>query len=129
MANSDNVLRGGLTPKHVDIERLLDILVFADGPPQIIEPPSPLAGVYQTPAAEFQVARLELSAAATIARDGHHGADVWVVISGAIRLTWGGGQLVLRRGLPVLVPAALGQYTLSPEGGAPALAFRAGERT
>ena len=28
MANSDNVLRGGLTPKHVDINRLIEILDF-----------------------------------------------------------------------------------------------------
>src|SRR5690606_32332487 len=28
MANSDNVLRGGLTPKHVDVPELLNVLVF-----------------------------------------------------------------------------------------------------
>ena len=128
MANSDNVLRGGLTPKHVDIERLLDILVFADGPAHVIQPASP-TGVYETPAAEFQVARLELGGAMIIARDGHHGADVWVVISGGIRLAWSGGARVLRRGVPVLVPAALGPYTLASADGTPALAFRAGERT
>ena len=33
MANSDNVLRGGLTPKHVDVPELLATLSFRDGPP------------------------------------------------------------------------------------------------
>lgn len=32
MANSDNVLRGGLTPKHVDIPALLETLVPVTGP-------------------------------------------------------------------------------------------------
>jgi len=129
MANSDNVLRGGLTPKHVDIDRLLEILVFADGAAQVILPARGDRGVYETPAAEFQVERVALSGAATAQRAGNHGADVWVVISGVVRLAWGGGELLLRPGRPVLVPAALGPYTLASGDGAPALAFRASERT
>lgn len=38
MAASDNVLRGGLTPKHVDVDELLAILRFEPG-----VPPSPVA--------------------------------------------------------------------------------------
>ena len=34
MANSDNVLRGGLTPKHIDVPELLKVLDFK---PQQIE--------------------------------------------------------------------------------------------
>lgn len=126
MANSDNVLRGGLTPKHVDIDRLLDILVFRDGPAQVLEP-ARADGLYQTPASEFEVARALLRGETTFARP-HHGADVWVVISGEVRLGWDGGELSLRRGAPVLVPAALGPYTLACVGGEAALAFRASER-
>ena len=37
MANSDNVLRGGLTPKHVDVAELLATLSFRDGHPSILE--------------------------------------------------------------------------------------------
>jgi mannose-6-phosphate isomerase len=36
MANSDNVLRGGLTPKHVDVPELLRVLDFTAGPPPIL---------------------------------------------------------------------------------------------
>src|SRR5919197_561897 len=36
MANSDNVLRGGLTPKHVDVPELLRLLHFGSGPPPIV---------------------------------------------------------------------------------------------
>jgi len=35
MANSDNVLRGGLTPKHVDVPELLRVLDFTAPPPPV----------------------------------------------------------------------------------------------
>jgi mannose-6-phosphate isomerase len=38
MANSDNVLRGGLTPKHVDVGELTAILRFAPFRPEILKP-------------------------------------------------------------------------------------------
>ena len=37
MANSDNVLRGGLTPKHIDIEELLDHVKFEPTYPSILK--------------------------------------------------------------------------------------------
>ena len=36
MANSDNVLRGGLTPKHVDVAELLRVLDFSPGTPPVL---------------------------------------------------------------------------------------------
>ncbi|GHT97444.1 mannose-6-phosphate isomerase, class I [Spirochaetia bacterium] len=41
MANSDNVLRGGLTPKHVDMDELVSILRFAPFKPEIYKPGKP----------------------------------------------------------------------------------------
>ena len=38
MASSDNVLRGGLTPKHVDVAELLDVLDFRVLPPPLLAP-------------------------------------------------------------------------------------------
>lgn len=40
MTASDNVLRGGLTPKHVDVPELLRVLDFTAGPPPWITPES-----------------------------------------------------------------------------------------
>ena len=37
MANSDNVLRGGLTTKHVDVPELLNILTFEGGTPEVFD--------------------------------------------------------------------------------------------
>lgn len=62
MASSDNVLRGGLTPKHIDVEELLRILRFETGVP---EPPvrrsaGPLT-TYDADEAAFALARIDLS--------------------------------------------------------------------
>ena len=54
MSNSDNVLRGGLTPKYVDIDELANILHFVPFIPQIITPPASKSWFsYHTPCKEF----------------------------------------------------------------------------
>ncbi|HEU0206472.1 MAG TPA: mannose-6-phosphate isomerase, class I [Pseudolysinimonas sp.] len=45
MASSDNVLRGGLTPKHVDVPELLKVVDFRPLPVPYLEPERPQAGV------------------------------------------------------------------------------------
>ena len=45
MGASDNVLRGGLTPKHVDVPELLAVLDFTDAAVPLVEPSVPSAGV------------------------------------------------------------------------------------
>lgn len=60
MANSDNVLRGGLTPKHVDVAELVSVLEFVDGPPRVLEPQGAPEGVYETPVPDFRLSRISL---------------------------------------------------------------------
>lgn len=61
MANSDNVLRGGLTAKHVDVHQLQQVVEFAGSAAHRVEP-LPQHGLvrYPTPAAEFELSRAEL---------------------------------------------------------------------
>ena len=61
MAASDNVLRGGLTPKHVDVEGLLDVLRFQPGIPS---PPVPVTvapgvAVFDAGEAAFALTRVD----------------------------------------------------------------------
>jgi len=60
MANSDNVLRGGLTPKHVDVPELLEQVRYVGTRPNVIDAGTDAAGeqVYKTPATDFQLSRL-----------------------------------------------------------------------
>ncbi|MFD5460660.1 cupin domain-containing protein, partial [Streptomyces olivaceus] len=62
MANSDNVLRCGLTPKHVDVPELLRIVRFEAGDPGILRPEASPDGeeVYDTPTDEFRLSRYVL---------------------------------------------------------------------
>ena len=61
MANSDNVMRGGLTPKYVNVDELLAILDFTPGVRGWITPMEESRGVwrYPTPAPEFALWRIE----------------------------------------------------------------------
>ena len=63
MANSDNVLRCGLTTKHVDVPELLRVVRFEAGEPAVLAP-QPAGGgeeVYRTPTREFRLSRYRLA--------------------------------------------------------------------
>ncbi|MFE0776451.1 mannose-6-phosphate isomerase, class I [Streptomyces sp. NPDC058861] len=59
MANSDNVLRCGLTPKHVDVPELLKVVRFDPADPAVLRPEASPSGeeVYETPTDEFRLSR------------------------------------------------------------------------
>jgi len=114
MANSDNVLRGGLTPKHVDVPELLRTLTFEDGLPEILGPGA--EGVYRTPAPEFEVAVHRLAAGGALDRPARRGPDILLATEGeaSVRAAW--GEAPLRPPRPVLVPAGAGAYKVVAKG-------------
>ncbi|WP_405492259.1 mannose-6-phosphate isomerase, class I [Streptomyces sp. NBC_00096] len=61
MANSDNVLRCGLTPKHVDVPELLKVTIFEPGDPAVLRPEGNGEEVYETPIDEFRLSRFVLA--------------------------------------------------------------------
>lgn len=63
MANSDNVLRCGLTAKHVDVPELLRVVRFESGAPAVLCPEADPEGeeVYETPIDEFRLSRRTLA--------------------------------------------------------------------
>ncbi|MHC3451649.1 mannose-6-phosphate isomerase, class I [Streptomyces prasinus] len=67
MANSDNVLRCGLTPKHVDVPELLRIVRFEPRDPGVLRPEAAPDGeeLYDTPTDEFRLSRYVLPAGGT----------------------------------------------------------------
>src|SRR3954471_24513113 len=61
MASSDNVLRGGLTTKHVDLAALIEVLDFTDGKVPVLHPVLGPGGLrYRVPVEEFDLTRCEL---------------------------------------------------------------------
>jgi phosphomannomutase len=108
MSNSDNVLRGGLTPKKVDVPELLRATVFRGGRPSLLEARavSPVEWSYPAPAREFRLSRIELPAGCAHRLDGR-GPSCLLLLEGAAALQGGGRRLELERGDAALAPAGL----------------------
>ena len=107
MANSDNVLRGGLTTKHVDVPELLNILTFEGGTPEILNGHQVNAQerVYRTPAEEFELRRIALPAHARYAGAATYGPKALLVLHGSAKLTAANRELSLGRSSILLVPS------------------------
>ncbi|SHF43158.1 mannose-6-phosphate isomerase, type 1 [Desulfacinum infernum DSM 9756] len=117
MANSDNVVRLGLTPKHKDVDALLEVLRFRPGPPEILKPdPDDRHTVYRVPCPDFDVHRLRLDAGdeETVSRAG--GPEVLFVVQGFGEIIWdargSADRMEYRRGRGFFVPAILPAYRL-----------------
>jgi mannose-6-phosphate isomerase len=65
MANSDNVLRGGLTPKHIDIDELLKHVQFIPTFPKVLmgDPINTFETLYPCPVSDFGLSKLALKQA------------------------------------------------------------------
>ncbi len=112
MANSDNVLRGGLTPKHVDVAELLRVVRFDDSPCEVLqgEPQADGERVYRTPAEDFELSCFKLAGRAA-AREAR-GPEILLVTEGAVSVAASGGGLQLNRGQALFLGAGV-RYELS----------------
>jgi mannose-6-phosphate isomerase class I len=124
MANSDNVLRGGLTPKHVDVAELMQTLTFESGPSKVLRGNaiSDNVTVYRTPAAEFEVSRIALNGGQAFDSGEAHGPDAVIVLEGAATVASEGKTLDLKRGGIFFAPS---QVPYNVEASQPAVLYKA----
>ncbi|MEU4151424.1 mannose-6-phosphate isomerase, class I [Streptomyces sp. NPDC026659] len=103
MANSDNVLRCGLTPKHVDVPELLRIVRFEPGDPGVLRPEVSPEGeeVYETPIDEFRLSRLVLPEGGAVRDLSRDTPQILLCTAGTVRA----GEHELSPGHSVYVPA------------------------
>ncbi|MGL4832092.1 MAG: mannose-6-phosphate isomerase, class I [Propionibacteriaceae bacterium] len=101
MANSDNVVRGGLTPKHIDVDELVRVVDFTPLQPEAV-PTDERDGVirYLTQAPEFALWRIDLPN--DVALPGT-GARIGMVTSGSLTLSDGVTSMTVDRGQSFLV--------------------------
>ncbi|WP_298460458.1 mannose-6-phosphate isomerase, class I [uncultured Cellulomonas sp.] len=112
MANSDNVLRAGLTAKHVDVDELLECVDYVAAPP-IRTAPEVFHGatrVFYAPVDDFELSITDLD------DDGVHplpgrGPRVLLCLDGVVTVSSAGHSVRLERGGSVFVPAAEGSLT------------------
>ena len=107
LANSDNVVRAGLTPKHIDVPELLKLLDPAVTVP-LLSPVSVAGGVgcFDTPVPEFRLYVADL-AEPEVALPGE-GPRIALCTAGTAALRGERDQIKLARGESCFVPAADG---------------------
>lgn len=115
MASSDNVLRGGLTKKHVDVAELMRVLDFADGPvlPVRARRIDDHERVWDTPAREFRLSAIDVAGGASVRRE-VRGPEIVLCTAGSAVIVPGDGspEVALARGRSAFVPASTGSYTV-----------------
>jgi mannose-6-phosphate isomerase len=120
MAGSDNVLRAGLTPKHVDVPELLSIASFEPGEPDVIEPEERSGEeVYVTPSPEFRLSRVDAAGRPVLRGSG---PQLLLCAEGEVRVSRDDETFDLRRGNAVFVEHEGGPIQLEGAG----ILFRAG---
>lgn len=120
MANSDNVLRGGLTPKHVDVEELLNVVEFESSKPNIVTAKNidQTELNYPVPVKEFSLNKIIVKPAAVKNFQRCTTVEILLVLKGEVALSAPElrQSMTARQGESFLIPAAVEQYTISGEG-------------
>ena len=105
MACSDNVIRGGLTPKHVDIEQLLKIIDCSEIVPEIIAPaPKNQVYTYPTPIADFALSNMPYAKNTEIS-DRTLNGTILLVMAGEITLEATQQKFTLKQGQAAFIEA------------------------
>jgi mannose-6-phosphate isomerase len=113
MANSDNVLRGGLTPKHVDVPELMKHTSFEEIVPDVMKGIPGMQGekIYPCPVPDFGISKIELTAGQEY-QSSAKSLEMMIVTEGGALVN---NSLVLKRGEVVaMLPGA--EYQLSASG-------------
>ncbi len=106
MSNSDNVFRGGLTTKHIDVPLLLRHLHFDPVKPKAITGTSRSETeiVYPTPAPDFELSCIRLEKDQVYTSESVCGPHILIILEGAVLVN---NTQPFRRGECFLVPEGL----------------------
>jgi mannose-6-phosphate isomerase len=119
MASSDNVLRGGLTPKHVDVAELERVLNFEGGPAELVKTRELSRGLVEfvAPVDDFILYRADLSGDVVLADLNIPGASIVLCTAGEIAISNSiEERLVLQRGEAAYLGADAKKFSLAGSG-------------
>ncbi|MCV9387092.1 mannose-6-phosphate isomerase, class I [Reichenbachiella ulvae] len=119
MANSDNVLRGGLTPKHVDVPELLKHVAFEETIPNVMEGDLQADGlerIYKSPAPDFELSKISVQSGESYLKTAAT-AEILIVLQGEVQAIEGEKEIPLKRGEAVFAAAAC-QYKIEADSSA-----------
>jgi mannose-6-phosphate isomerase len=88
MANSDNVLRGGLTPKHVDVAELLNVVRFSADLPQLVPlgDSDELEQLFEVEVSHFRVSRVRVESQRHWCASTRIGPEMLLCVEGQLNL-------------------------------------------
>lgn len=114
MANSDNVVRAGLTKKYKDVPTLVDMLSYYDKPPQKIIPDNGSIKTYHTSAEEFQIVKFNSDEKAEFNIENNTTVKIGLVLEGKIKIKSdiSDSEIEFRRGEAFLIPAIMNSFTV-----------------
>jgi len=116
MANSDNVLRGGLTLKHVDVPELLKIVSFESRSVEKIGSlrKGTFESIYPTPSREFVLCAISLNKGGIFTSPDNRSVEILICIDGKAEIKDLGNNeaLPLLKGSSVIVPAGVAGYRI-----------------
>ncbi|MBN8668161.1 MAG: mannose-6-phosphate isomerase, class I [Chitinophagales bacterium] len=118
MANSDNVLRGGLTSKHIDVKELMKHVKCEPLEPKKL-PGAWINGaekVFETPAPDFQLSEVRLNAGGEEQTFISQGPEIWFNLSGSTQFTCQERELTVQKGEAVYVEPGMAYTLLSATG-------------
>jgi mannose-6-phosphate isomerase len=119
MASSDNVLRGGLTPKHVDVAALESVLTFEGGPVDLVKTRELSRGLVEfiAPVDDFILYRAELSGDVVLVDLNIPGASIILCTAGEIAVSNSiEERVVLQRGEAAFLGADAKKFSLVGSG-------------
>ena len=116
MANSDNVLRGGLTPKHIDMPELLNVLNFEEREVNIVETKqiNECECVYESHAEEFILSIIDVKEGIIYNSPAHRSIEILLCTNGKATITDPGknDRVVIDRGKSIIIPAVVKKYSI-----------------
>jgi mannose-6-phosphate isomerase len=94
MLASDNVLRGGLTPKHIDVEELEHVLLFEATQPELVQTKTLAVGFekFQIPTPEFSFYRATVGSTNLLADINLPGDAIVLCTDGSVALSNSQGE-------------------------------------
>ena len=118
MACSDNVIRGGLTPKYVDIAELLKIVDCREVTPQIISaaPQNQSEFTYKTPVKDFALAQIRVEPQQHTELN-LQSAGILLVMQGELKIQEKSATLTLKQGESAFITADSNVEIMSEKGG------------
>lgn len=118
MAASDNVLRGGLTPKRIDVPELVRVLDFSpiEATPLAPEHPAPGVEVFRPDVPDFALDHVVVGGDVASAPVELPGTAIALCTAGEVELAGATGSLTLARGEAAVVTADEGPLSVAGEG-------------